>query len=110
MNDVVLIGSQSMGSPDEKLGHLLLGNFLRILGDREELPKYIVLWNSGVKNAVSNSDTLDYLKTLQNRGVEIISCRTCVEYFGLDDDMAVGIVDGMARIIEILTKHQVLTI
>jgi intracellular sulfur oxidation DsrE/DsrF family protein len=99
-----------MGSPDEKLGHILLGNFLRILGDREDLPKYIVLWNSGVKNAISNSDILEYLKTLQNRGVEIISCRTCVEYYDLDDDMAAGIVDGMARIVDILATHQVLTI
>lgn len=110
MNDVILIGSQSMGMPDEKLGHLLLGNFLRLLGDREELPKYMVLWNSGVKNAASNSDVLEYFKTLQDRGVEIVSCCTCVEYFGLDDDMAVGAIEGMAHILEILTKHQVLTI
>ncbi|MHB9038028.1 MAG: DsrE family protein [Armatimonadota bacterium] len=107
---MILIGSEGMGSSDEKLGHILLGNFLRILGDREVLPKYIILWNSGVKNAAKDSDTLDHLKTLQERGVEIISCRTCVEYFGLENEMAAGVIDGMARILEILASHQVLTI
>jgi hypothetical protein len=110
MNDVILIGSQGMGSPDEKLGSLILGIFLRILGDRKELPKYIILWNGGVKNATRDSDILSCLKTLQDRGVEIISCRTCVEYFELENDIAVGVIDGMARIQDILTSHQVLTV
>ena len=109
-NEVVLIGSNTMGSPDAKLGQLLLGNFLRILGDREDLPKYIILWNGGVQIAANGSDKLDFLKTLQERGVDIILCKTCVEYFGLENKIGVGEIDGMAHIQEILANHVVLTI
>jgi len=110
LNEVILIGSQVLGAPDEKLGHLLLGNFLRLLGEREQLPKYIIFWNSGVKNAAKGSDTLDYLKALEERGVEIICCRTCVEYFSLENDMAAGLIDGMVRILDVLANHSVLTV
>ena len=110
MNEVILVGSNMIGSPDEKLGMLLLGNFYRILGDKEQLPRYIVLLNGGVKTAAKESDTLEYLKALEERGVQIIICRTCVEYFQLEDDIAVGEIDGMARIIDILSQHSVLTI
>ena len=109
-NEVVLIGSNSMGSPDEKLGRLLLGNFLRILGDREDLPKFIVLWKGGVQIAAKSSDLIEYLKILQGKGVAIISCKTCVEYFGLENDIEVGEIDGMIRILDILASHMVLTI
>jgi len=109
-NEVVLIGSNAMGSPDEKLGRLILGNFLRILSERENLPQYIILWNGGVKTAVRGADTIDSLKTLQSRGVTIISCRTCVEYFDIEDDIVAGEIDGLVRILDILSNHSVLTI
>lgn len=110
LNEVILVGSDAMGAPDEKLGKILLGNFLRILGDKEQLPLYIVLWNGGVKTAAKDADTREYLKRLEERGVQIISCRTCVEYFNLENDIAVGEIDGMARIIDLLSQHNVLTI
>lgn len=110
LNEVILIGSSALGAPDEKLGHLLLGNFLRILGDKEHLPKYIILWNGGVKTAAADADTLEHLKKLEERGVKIILCRTCVEYYGLEDSIAVGEIDGMSRIIDLLSEHHVLTI
>lgn len=110
MNEVVLVGSDTMGSGDDKLGSLLLGNFYRLLGEREELPKYIILWNGGVKTAAKDADTLPILKNLEERGVKIILCKTCVEYFELENEIAVGEIDGMVRIQDILFSHQVLTI
>lgn len=110
MNEAILIGNDRIGGSDQKLGEILLANFLRILGDRESLPKYVIIWNSGVKIAQENADTLDFLKNLEERGVEIILCRTCVEYYNLENSIAVGKIDGMARILDILSKHQVLTV
>lgn len=109
-NDAVLIGSDVLGSPDRELGRVLVGNFLRLLGEREELPLYIILWNGGALLAADDSPHLDYLKRLQERGVTVVICRTCVEYFGLEGKIAVGEIDGMVRILDILSKHQVLTI
>jgi selenium metabolism protein YedF len=109
-SEVILIGSDMLGSSDEKLGRLLMSNFLRLLGQRQELPHYIILWNCGVKLAVVNSETVEFLKVLQDRGVEIISCRTCLEYFGLEDSVGAGEIDGMVRIQDVLTTHQILTV
>jgi phosphosulfolactate phosphohydrolase-like enzyme len=69
-----------------------------------------ILWNCGVKLASVNSETVDHLKVLQDRGVEIILCRTCLEYFGLEDTIGAGEIDGMVRIQDVLTTHHVLTV
>ncbi len=106
----MVIGSDSLGSPDRTLGQILMGNFLRLLGERDDLPSYIILWNGGVLLAVEGSDKVDHLKRLVERGVKVVSCRTCVEYFDLEGKIGVGEIDGMARIIDILAAHQVLTV
>jgi len=108
-HDVILIGQPGLGSGDAKLGGMILANFLRLLGERESMPKYIVLWNEGVKIAVEGSPWLNHLKNLEDRGVKILSCQTCMEFFGLDG-VAIGEITGMAQIQEILFTHQVLTV
>lgn len=110
MHDAILIGSEMLGSPDETLGRLLMGNFLRIMGDRDSVPRYIILWHSGARLAVEDSESSDYLKHLASKGAEIIICRTCVEYYDIEDRVAVGTIDGMARIQDILLNNTVLTI
>lgn len=110
VNEVVLIGSDKLGTDDDKLGHILMSSFLRLLGQREELPKYVVLWNSGVKLAVRDTETAEFVKALQEKGVSVILCRTCVEYFGLEQSLGAGEIDGMVRIQSILTEHNVLTV
>jgi hypothetical protein len=110
VNEVVLIGSDKLGSSDAKLGKLLMSSFLRLLGRRDELPRYIILWNQGVELAEVSAEAVDFLKALEDRGVKIISCRTCVEYFGLQERIGAGEIDGMVRIQDILASHQVLTV
>jgi selenium metabolism protein YedF len=110
VNEVVLIGSDKLGSGDDKLGIVLMSNFLRLLGQREELPKFVILWNGGVKLAARDTETVDYIKALEDKGVKVILCRTCVEYFGLEDELAAGEIDGMVPIQEILADHNVLTV
>jgi selenium metabolism protein YedF len=110
VNEVVLIGSDMLGSRDEKLGRLLMSSFLRLLGQREELPLYIILWNQGVELADKGAETLEFLQALESRGVKIICCRTCVEYFGLQKRIGVGQIDGMVGIQSVLADHRVLTV
>jgi selenium metabolism protein YedF len=110
MWDVILIESDTLGEPDAKLGAVLMSNYLRLLSEREKLPDYIVLLNGGVRLATRASSVLEYLKKLEDRGVEIVSCLTCVEYFGIESDIAVGKIDGMKSIQSILEDHSVLTI
>lgn len=108
--DLVLIKSDTLGDADRDLGSVLMEVFLRNLVSREKLPGCMVLLNAGVKLATQGSPVLDHLKLLEERGVEIVCCRTCLEYFQLMDKVAVGKVDGMKGILERLTTHEVLSL
>lgn len=110
LNEVVVVNSDRLGSGDDKLGAILMSSFLRLLGQRDEMPEFVILYNAAVKLALANSETVDFLKVLQERGVTIISCRTCVEYFGIADQIGAGEIDGMVRIQEILLNHNVVTV
>ena len=109
-HDVILIGQAGLGSGDIKLGGMILASFLRLLAERESLPEYIVLWNEGVKIAVQDSSWINHLKNLEAKGVKIVSCQTCVEFFGLEGKIAVGEVTGMVQIQEIIFSRRVLTV
>jgi len=108
--NVILIGSTSLGAGSPELGGLILANFLRILGERADVPRYIILWNDGVRIALEGSLWINHLKKLEERGVEIISCRTCIEYFGLEGQTAAGKILGMPQIQEILLTNTVLSV
>ncbi len=89
---------------------MLMANTLRLLAGRDDKPKYIVLWNGGVNLALGGSESIEYLKALQADGVRIILCRTCVDYFDIESKIAVGTIQSMVRIHDILAGHEVLTI
>lgn len=108
-HDVILIGNPGLGTGNQ-LGGLILANFLRLLGERESLPKCVILWNEGVRIAVGGSDWIEHLKRLEERGVRIVSCRTCIEFLGLEGQIAVGEIGTMAQIQTILFSSEVLTV
>ena len=66
------------------------------------LPAKILFYTDGVKLACDGSPVIDEFKALKDRGVELILCSTCLDYFGLRDKVQVGIVGGMPDIIEAL--------
>lgn len=108
--DVILIGQAGLGSGDAQLGGMILANFLRLLGERKSLPEYIILWNEGVKIADECSPWINHLKVLQDKGVKILSCQTCVEYCGLEGQIAAGEIGNMAGIQDIILTKRVLTL
>jgi intracellular sulfur oxidation DsrE/DsrF family protein len=58
----------------------------------------MIFYNTGVKLAVRDSAVLDDLKELEAAGVSIIVCGTCLNYFGLTDSIAAGVVSNMYEI------------
>jgi len=104
MERVVVINSDKMGQGDEKLGARLMGNFLSKLIDAKLKPKIMVLYNSGVKLAAKGSPVLESLQSLENLGVEIICCGTCVNFYGLADQMEAGRVSDMPEIVRVLIQ------
>lgn len=99
-NEVVVLSSQFMGNGDEVLGTTLMKAFIFALTKQDEYPQTILLYNSGAFLSCENSDSLEDLKSLEAAGVEILTCGTCLNFYGLLDNLAVGGVTNMYDIVE----------
>jgi selenium metabolism protein YedF len=97
---VVYINSHLLGVGDDALGSFLMKAFLRTLLDLEERPNRLILINSGVQLASEGSKVLDTLIALSENGVEILSCGTCLDFYGLKEKLKVGVVSNMHEIIQ----------
>lgn len=97
---VVAVSSGFMGQGSDELGRILMKGFLFALGQLPELPKTILFYNGGAHLTVEGSASLEDLKNLEAQGVEILTCGTCLNYYGLTDKLAVGGVTNMYSIVE----------
>jgi len=86
----ILIQSEVLGRGNDELGMLLMANFLRLLGESRDKPAALAFWNTGVRLVCEGSRALAHLKKLEEQGVEILACTTCLEYFELTDKLKVG--------------------
>ena len=103
-DDVVFITTDKLGIGDEKLGGILMKAFLNTLWDNEPKPSRIIFMNSGVKLTVEGSDVLEALMLLEQDGVQIFSCGTCLDYYGIKDKLTVGKVTNMYETVHSLTS------
>ena len=87
---VFLIQSEGLGGGEDQLGGLLMANFLRLLGESKEKPGTLIFWNTGVRLVCEGSKVIDHVKRLEDQGVEILACTTCLEYFDLVNKLKVG--------------------
>lgn len=101
---VVYINSHLMGNGDEALGSFLMKAFLKTLVDLDTKPNRLVLVNSGVQLASEGSKVLDTLMVLSERGAEILSCGTCLDFYGLKGKLKVGAVSNMVEIIQSMVE------
>ena len=102
-NTVVVISSQAMGHGGDELGTALMKGFLYALSQQEQLPATIVFYNGGASITCEGSVSLEDLKSMEARGVEILTCGTCLNFYGLTDKLAVGSVTNMYTIVEKMT-------
>ncbi|MDO4647872.1 MAG: sulfurtransferase-like selenium metabolism protein YedF [Eubacteriales bacterium] len=101
---VIAIGTNVMGQGDEKLGKLLMKSYLYALTQQEVLPKRILFFNGGAHLTTEGSESLNDLKTLEERGVEIFTCGTCLDFYGIKELLRVGGVTNMYEIAESMEK------
>ncbi|WP_434797464.1 sulfurtransferase-like selenium metabolism protein YedF [Terrisporobacter vanillatitrophus] len=97
---VVVLSSDKMGEGDEELGKVLIKGFIYAITQLDKYPKAVLLYNSGVKLSSEGSDSLEDLKVLEENGVEILSCGTCLNFYNLQDKLQVGKVTNMYSIVE----------
>ena len=102
-NVVVAINSAKMGVGHDELGGVLIKGFIFALTQMEELPSAILFYNGGATLTTEGSASLEDLKNLEAQGVEILTCGTCLNYYGLGDKLRVGEVTNMYAIVEKLT-------
>ena len=98
---VLVVPSEFMGRGEhEELGHILVRAFFHTLGEVEPLPQTIIFFNSGAKLVAEDSPVLEDLEALAEKGIEILTCGVCLEYYGLKDKLAVGEISNMYTIAE----------
>lgn len=100
---VIAIASECMGNGDDQLGATLMKGFIYAVSQQEELPRAILFYNSGAKLTAEGAPTIEDLKSMEAQGVEILTCGTCANFFGLEGKQAVGSVTNMYAIVEKLT-------
>lgn len=103
-NIVVYINSNSLGIGDEALGNLLMKAYLKTLLDLKQKPSKIIFINSGVHLTCEGSEVIETLKNLYEQGVEILSCGTCLDFYGLKEKLKVGIISNMFDIASFLME------
>jgi selenium metabolism protein YedF len=101
---VVFITTDQLGVGEERLGGILMKAFLNTLHDSEPKPEKIMFINNGVKLTTEGSDVLDSLAALTEDGVQIISCGTCLNYYGILDKLKFGIAGNMYDIVNNLLE------
>ena len=101
---VVAIASAVMGNGSEELGRTLLKAFVFALTQQDQLPKTVLFYNGGAALTCDGSPMLEDLKALEAQGVEILTCGTCLNFYGLTEKLAVGGVTNMYTIVEKLTQ------
>jgi hypothetical protein len=102
-NIIIIFKSDGMGVTDNRsLREVLARKFLALIADANMLPKAICFYTDGVKLVCEGSPILAELQALEQRGVHLIICKTCLDTFGFADRVRVGIVGGMTDIIAAL--------
>jgi selenium metabolism protein YedF len=103
---VIAITSEYMGQGDEDLGRKLMKSFISIILYLDQLPSSIIFYNSGVKLTVKDSPVAEFLLELEKHKVEIIVCGTCVDFYGIGQQLGTGTINDMLTITNRLLKAE----
>ena len=101
---VVVISADHMGEGDEKLGKILMKGFVYALTQLDTLPQTVLLYNSGAYLSCEGSDSLEDLRSLEAQGVEVMTCGTCLNHYGLTEKLGVGSVTNMYVIAQTMVE------
>jgi len=100
---VLFVTAEEFGRGDEALGAKLMSVMLDTLGDFGQRISHAIFVNGGAHLTVEGSPVLDQLRQLEQLGVQVLTCGTCLDYLGSADRLAVGKRSNMVEILETLT-------
>ena len=84
-----------IGAGNDELGKSLMKMFIYTISEGEDLPKSILFMNGGVKVPTLNDQAIEHLKVLQDKGVELLICGACLNFYGLEEKLEVGKISNM---------------
>jgi len=99
-NLTIVVTNDKLGLGDDKLGLTLMKSYFYALSESDILPSDLLFLNAGVKLSTEGSDCLDSIKKLKERGVNVLSCGTCLDFYNLKEKLAIGEITNMYTIIE----------
>lgn len=109
-NKVIFLTTDSLGDGERELGTQLLETFFNLLKQRETLPAAVFCVNRGVLALTEQSFASLHLKELAERGVPVLACATCVDYYDIRDQLVTGEVSSMGHFMELAEQYEVFTV
>jgi len=107
----VFVSANTIGRDDDKLGKILIRAFFPTLLETEPQPNKLIFMNSGVKLTVEGSEVIDPLKKIENEGIEILVCGTCLDFYNIKDKIKVGRISNMFEIVDsLINSNKILSI
>ncbi len=103
---IIVFDKNQMGRGDNELGEILLQGFCNTIGEMEKLPSSVIFYNSGVLLTKESSPVLPALKELEKKGVEILVCGTCTDYYSIKEKIKAGRISNMYDIMECLISAE----
>ena len=100
----ILVSSNLLGNGDDRLGETLMKVYIKTLAEAEILPENLMFINGGVKLTCTGSDVLDSLTLMKEKGVNIISCGACLDFYNLKEELKIGEIGNMYQIIDLMNK------
>lgn len=104
-NKVILLTSDRIGAEENGLE-----TFLTLVKQQEELPAAIFCMNRGVLALTSRSMSSLQLADLAEAGVPVLACKTCVDHYGIADELEAGKMSSMGEFVQLASRHEVLTL
>ena len=101
---VVVFASDKMGRGDDALGEILMKAFIHTLISIEPIPSKLIFYNSGVILTTEDYGAVDDLHILQEKGVEILICGTCVNYYNIKEKIKTGVISNMYDILSSMSS------
>jgi len=105
----LFLSSRYLGKGDDELGELLMKSFLNTLLQTSVLPETLILMNTGVHLAC-DENCCQPLKKLEEMGVNVLVCGTCLKYFNQENELKAGKISNMLEILEYLLLRNVTTL
>ena len=95
MGKVIWVLNDRLGEGDPELGSLLMQKFIYSLARADEAPEKMLFMNAGARLTCEGSNVLDDIELLVSKGTTVSTCGTCLEFYGIKDKLAVGLVGNM---------------